>query len=491
MAERPNRHSLDDIPPIDLSDEVGKRPAIDIASVADALEKGDEASGPSSLVVPDPVSRTEPIYTGEQAQQNAAYLQQAPVASGRGAGGRSGRIPRVSQGLQDGVAAQGQGVPPQQYQRGYVPQADQPDPTGQFVPVVPGKARNAANTHSRDDAHYNTGEPKKRNWWKILLILLLAAAVAYGIAWVIKENMKDNWDLSIKVDSSNQVYETLTPTVSRDPFYMMLIGSDSRNDDENERSDTNIVARVDPTTGTVNIISIPRDTAINYDNYGTVKFNAAYAYDGASGAIRAAEGLLGVKITHYAEIDFSGLVNLVDAMGGVAGDVPMRIEDANAGSEIIEAGPQHLNGAQALVFARSRSYANGDYQRTANQRILVEAMLHKIMGMNDFEMAPIIEQLSNYMSSDMGVRQMQDYAILFRDYPEELKIYSTVMPSDVAYDDEGTSYVVCDTTTLRQVMELVNQAQDPSALVTNDSAVYSSAEAQDMGMESTPIYVPD
>ena len=479
MAERPNRPDLENLPQVDPPRQAGTFPAIDLSSIADPIELPDTTTDGNA-------PKHNAGTTSQQAASSTVPTGPIPVTNrGRGAGGRSGRLPRVSQAEAEQAAARRRAAG----ERAAYTASPQPSPTGQFVPVMPAQSHSPESLSRSGGRYY--AEPKKRSWWKILLLLLLAAAVLYGVAWVIKENMKDKWDLSIRADSSDQVYEALTPTVSRDPFYMMLIGSDSRNDDENERSDTNIVARVDPTTGTVNVISIPRDTAINYGSYGTVKFNAAYAFDGASGAIRAAEGLLGIKITHYAEIDFAGLVSLVDAMGGIDVDVPMRIEDANAGTEVIEAGPQHLNGAQALVFARSRSYANGDYQRTANQRILVEAMLQKIMGMSDLELAPIIEELSNYMTSDMGVRQMQDYAILFQDYPEPLKIYSIVMPSDVAYDSEGVSYVVCDTETLRQVMQLVSQAQDPSYLITNDSAVYSSAEAEEMGMESTPIYVPD
>ena len=446
MTSSPKKNPLSNLPEIGLSSDEGKASASDNASAAAAFEPAG-STAPSQPVVPD--SLTQAPYQPSQARAQ----QPAGASAGNPQPGA-------------GTSLAGES----------------------FVPMMP--VQTGAEGLSRDSGNYTTGK-KKISKVKIALIVLLLAAVGYAIAWVVKENMKDNWDLAIKADSSSNVYEALTPTVSRDPFYMMLIGSDSRNDGENERSDTNIVARIDPTTGTVNLISIPRDTAINYENYGTVKFNAAYAYDGAAGAIKAAEGLLGIRITHYAEVDFGGLVAMVDIVGGVDVDVPMRIEDANAGDQVIEAGPQHLDGEQALIFARSRSYANGDFQRTANQRILIEALLAKVMGMNDFQLAPVIEEASQYMTSDMGVRQMQDYAILFRDYPEELKIYSIMMPSDTAIGADGTSYVVCNTTLLKQVMTVVNAAGDPSYLITDDSSVYSSEEAQELGMESTPIYVPE
>ena len=183
----------------------------------------------------------------------------------------------------------------------------------------------------------------------ILLVILVLAAIA-GAAFALYMNQISN-AIQVKDDSqAAAIDEVLSPTVSDEPFYMMVIGSDSRHDDCGQRSDSNIVARIDPGTATVTLISIPRDTAIDID--GRVeKFNAAYNYDGASGAIREANDLLGVKMSHYVEIDFSGLVDLIDAVGGVEVDVPMRIEDADAGGTV-EAGLQTLDGEHALVFAR-------------------------------------------------------------------------------------------------------------------------------------------
>lgn len=345
---------------------------------------------------------------------------------------------------------------------------------------------------SRDNAKYQSKSRRRGKRIRAVLGAIIIVLLAYGCFQLVKGMFKEDLNQRIQGGTNatevGNTKEALTPMVSTDPFYMMLIGSDSRNDDENERSDTNIVARIDPQSGTVNLISIPRDTAINLEGYGTQKFNAAYAYYGTEGAIKAAEGLLGIKISHYAEVDFAGMVELVNAMGGVDVDVPMRIEDANAGDKIIEAGMQHLDGEQALIFARSRSYVNGDFQRTANQRILLGALLDKLMTLNKLQLAPVMSAAADYLTSDMTVDQMQDYAILMQNH-EQINMYSVMVPSDVTMANE-VSYVVCDTELLRQVMEVVSQGGDPSSLV-NDSSVFSSAEAEEMGATSTPIYVPD
>lgn len=321
---------------------------------------------------------------------------------------------------------------------------------------------------------------------KVALIICLVVVMVLAGAGVATAMYMNTLSQDIGFDDQEEaaaVEEALTPTVSNQPFYMMIIGSDTRNDDEGQRSDTNIVARVDPATGTITLISIPRDTAITLDGYGTQKFNAAYNYYGAPGAIKAAEDLLGIKISHYAEVDFSGLVDIVDAIGGVTVDVPMEINDMDAGGSL-PAGLQQLDGENALVFARSRSYVNGDFQRTTNQRLLIEAMVNKIMTLPATDLPNVISKGAKSVSTDMTLTDILGYAQAFQKQGK-VTMYSAMVPSTTAEKD-GISYVVCQTATLQQMMAVVNAGGDPST-VTTDSTVSSSAEAKAEGAQSTPV----
>ena len=231
-----------------------------------------------------------------------------------------------------------------------------------YSPSHAKKSSGVSNTNSRRPSATKAGrrssaQPAKKHTGRKVAIAVLVAVLILGLgagaAAALYVNQLNN---SIQVQDQEQalaIDEVLSPAVSDEPFYMMIIGSDSRNDEFGQRSDTNIVARVDPTTNTVTLLSIPRDTAIDIDG-NVEKFNAAYNYNGAKGAIKAANELLGVKMSHYVEIDFAGLVDLIDAVGGVEVDVPMKIEDADAGGTV-EAGLQTLDGEHALIFARSRS----------------------------------------------------------------------------------------------------------------------------------------
>lgn len=328
---------------------------------------------------------------------------------------------------------------------------------------------------------------KKRSVRKVILGILIALLVLGGgtaAAATLYINQLNN---AIGIQDQEQamaIDEVLSPVVSDEPFYMMIIGSDTRNDDAGQRSDTNIVARIDPATTTVTLISIPRDTAIDID--GSVeKFNAAYNYDGAQGAIEAANELLGVKMSHYVEVDFSGLVDLIDQVGGVEVDVPMRIEDADAGGTI-EAGVQTLDGEDALVFARSRSYTTGDFQRSTNQRILIEAFMNKVMDIPATELPGLVKKVAKCITTDMSLNDILGYVQMFQD-ANNLTVYSAMVPSTTA-DHNGVSYVVCNVASLQEMMRVVNEGGDPSTVVT-DETITSSKEAEELGESGIPVYV--
>ena len=179
------------------------------------------------------------------------------------------------------------------------------------------------------------------------------------------------------------------------------------------------------------------------------------------------------------------LVDLIDEVGGVEVDVPMKIEDADAGGKL-EAGEQTLNGEQALVFARSRSYTTGDFQRSANQRLLVEAFIEKVLSMPPADIPGLVKQAAKCITTDMSLTDIIGYIQKFQD-ADGLTIYSAMIPSTTA-DSDGVSYVVCDVEALKEMMAVVNEGGDPSTVVT-DNTITSSEEAEALGESGIPIYV--
>ncbi len=294
------------------------------------------------------------------------------------------------------------------------------------------------------------------------------------------------------------IQDVLAPKTSfTEPFYLMLIGSDRRDDDSSAgaRSDTNIVVRVDPTQNLVTMVSIPRDTKITIDGYGENKFNAAYNYGGVASTVQEANQLLGVEISHYAEVNFDELVGLVDAVGGVDVTVDERIDDTDADGStdnpnaqhiVIEAGEQHLDGTQALVFARSRAYVDGDFTRTANQRKLITALVNKVLALPVTELPSVIQSAAKCVTTDLSVTDIISLAQQFQE-GGDLTVYSAMVPSTTGYEG-GISYVFTDETSLKKMMTLVEAGEDPSGIVASSDAYSSSSSSSDSSSGSSSGY---
>jgi len=329
--------------------------------------------------------------------------------------------------------------------------------------------------YSRSNPQYSVKNNKDNRSKKVLIAVasvLILALFGCGIALVLFTNNINDLLGGDKTDEEKaKLIGVLDPhsNDSADPFYVLLIGSDKRSNGEEigQRSDTNILVRVDPSQGIITMISIPRDTMITIDGYGTEKFNAAYQYDGAAGTVKEAKKLCGVDIAYCFEIDFDKFIAMIDTLGGIEVDVPERIYDPDAGPYIIEAGPQTLDGGHALTFARSRAYADGDFTRVSNQRLVIEAIIEKVYKKNITEIPGIISSLASCITTNMKADQIAGLAVQMK-RSGGLTVYSAMVPSYTA-EINGGSYVITDKEALKEMMALVNAGKDPSGVVSTQT----------------------
>jgi len=359
-------------------------------------------------------------------------------------------------------------------------------------PVGENPQSSVKNPHSkqytRENPQYGTKEEMSKRKKIAFGVLggLLILIIAAGTAFAFYINDINNRLAGTKtVEEMSAIEEALAPVLSyQEPFYVLLLGTDARPGEgsEGHRSDTNICVRVDPLEGIVSMVSVPRDTMIDLKGYGRNKFNAAFAYEGVPGAIRETNTLLGVQISHFVEVDFDHFEEVVNVLGGVEVDVPERINDWQAGPDIIEAGLQTLNGEQALTFARTRQFADGDFTRTSNQRILVEAIVKKVMQTPLPDMPGVIQALANSVTTDMKIQDMVGIATQMRNLGN-LTIYSAMVPSSTAMISE-ISYVVTDKEALKEMMKLVVTGQDHSAVVGTNFAYDGGGQSSSGGGNS-------
>jgi LCP family protein required for cell wall assembly len=329
------------------------------------------------------------------------------------------------------------------------------------------------------------GKRKRRRALKIVLVTVIAVlGVGVGCAWAYLTKVTENLNSGI----DDTLKETLTTTESTEPFYMLLLGVDKNQDrvdsseygsaDSAYRSDTIILARVDPQNMQVTLVSIPRDTyttiyTVDSDgkrvSQGKQKVNAAYSLGGASAAVATVSELAGVDISHYAEIDFDQFCTVVDQIGGIEVDVPIEIDDSYTGH--LDAGLQTLDGDQALILCRSRhaydSYGSGDFYRAANQRMVISAIVKKILAEDPVTMTSTISTAAESVTCDMSATDIISLAMSMRGLDTDNSVYSGQLPTNSEYVN-STWYEMVDTSGWKTMMERVDAGLSPYSDASED-----------------------
>ncbi|HXY73631.1 MAG TPA: LCP family protein [Actinomycetota bacterium] len=163
------------------------------------------------------------------------------------------------------------------------------------------------------------------------------------------------------------------------PLFILLLGSDARPGQpvEKERADSIHIIGVNLKTQHATILGIPRDSWVTIPGHGTDKINAALSDGGPQLVVKTVESVTGIPIDFYAITSFVGLTNMVNSLGGVTVRVTQPMHDQYSRANF-NPGVQHLNGTQALEYARDRhSFLNGDLTRSGNQGILMLSALSK------------------------------------------------------------------------------------------------------------------
>ena len=156
-----------------------------------------------------------------------------------------------------------------------------------------------------------------------------------------------------------------------------------------------------PTT----MVSIPRDSYVEIPDYGTDKINASFAFGGGALLARTVEQATGVRLDHYAEVEFDGFAALVDAVGGVTMCPPEPISDPLAGIDL-PAGCQKLDGRNALGYVRTRATPRADLDRMVNQRQFMSTLMHRAaspgVALNPLRWYPMANAAADSLTVDSG-----------------------------------------------------------------------------------------
>ncbi|MGE5417635.1 MAG: LCP family protein [Acidobacteriota bacterium] len=224
---------------------------------------------------------------------------------------------------------------------------------------------------------------------------------------------------------------------------ILFIGIDARPGEKMARSDTMILACVDPAIKKVATISIPRDT--RFPVSGSVdKINSACALGGPEAAAKAVEELMGVDVDYYVLTNFKGFSKCVDILGGVTVDVEKRMYKPSEGINL-HPGVQKLDGKQALAYCRFRNDALGDIGRTQRQQKFISALTKELYQSNTITKIPaLLPQIFENVTTNMGIGQLLELAKIAPDFKPSSIIGQTLPGYFYNDPSNGLSYWIVD-----------------------------------------------
>ena len=279
---------------------------------------------------------------------------------------------------------------------------------------------------------------------KGILVTLAVLVVGIGVAAGL---YLSDIDSRLNNGVTEGLRQVLEPVKTDEPFYMLLLGVDKSEgragewgaDESNFRSDTIILARIDPPAQKVTLVSIPRDTRVDMGANGTRKINDAYSIGGPSYAVEVVEDFAGVNISHYAEIDFEQFTSIVDTIGGIEVTLPVAVKDLDYAGIDLPAGTQTLDGGQALGLVRSRhaydEYGGGDFYRAANQRMVIGAIVKKVLQLDPLSIPSVVSELANSVTTDFKATDIVNLALQFKNLDVDNSMYSGQVPTESQYID--------------------------------------------------------
>ncbi|WP_324636351.1 LCP family protein [Bacillus velezensis] len=329
----------------------------------------------------------------------------------------------------------------------------------------------------------------------LLLTLVLLVAAGFGGYKVYKTiNAADNaYDALSRGDKSKLRDKVIN--MKKKPFSILFMGIENyATSGKGGRSDSLIVVTLDPRNKTMKMLSIPRDTRVTLagDTTGKKsKINAAFAKGGADETVSTVEDLLGIPIDKYVTVDFNGFKDVIDEVGGVDVKVPFDFDEMSDVSKkkriYFKKGNMHLNGEQALAYARMRKQdKRGDFGRNDRQKQILNALIDQMSRAGNIaKIDKIAETASNNVQTNIRITEGLALQQIYSGFTSKKVDTLTITGSDLylggTATTRGTYYFQPDPTNLEKIrQELQKHLDYPSG---NSTA--SDPASDSTGTDST------
>lgn len=245
------------------------------------------------------------------------------------------------------------------------------------------------------------------------LCVILAIAVVGGGYVIGLLNKMDNIELNKDnlgiVEDEFKEYENVNKIKN-----IALFGIDAT-DGETGRSDSIMIATLDPVHNKLKITSVMRDSYVSIDGYGQDKINHAYAYGGPELAIKTLNENFGLNIEDFISVNFSSLPTIINILGGIDIEITqeeleyinsyiddINVKDRTNSPHISYAGVQHLDGTQALAYSRIRYTSGGDYERTQRHRTVLNALFNKLTSTSVASYNSLLNEVLPYVQTNLS-----------------------------------------------------------------------------------------
>lgn len=289
---------------------------------------------------------------------------------------------------------------------------------------------------------------RRIRWSRVFLLLVVLAALLSGIgfgamyaynAFFAPPEAPTVTTNNGKVMTELKQGEKLTKRIN-----ILFLGvDDGEGENSPRRSDTMIVASINPEDGTINMLSIPRDTQVTIPGRkGEDKITHAYAYGGPQLAVRTVQEFLHIPVHYYVSVNWQGFIKVVDILGGVDLYVErdMDYEDPYADLSIhLDKGYQHLDGYKAGQYVRFRHDELGDIGRVQRQQRFLKALSTEMFQVGTvFKLPALSSTLQQYVETDMSMITMVKMANSIKNFNASA-LKTEMLPGKFA-DREGVSY---------------------------------------------------
>ncbi|EGP4873395.1 LCP family protein [Enterococcus sp. C76] len=308
--------------------------------------------------------------------------------------------------------------------------------------------------HQRKNLSH-TKQHQKNIFHAFLSIVLVLLFIIMAIGVMIVHDIKR---------TNEKIYEPIPETVAssqvklnqKEPFSVLLLGIDTgalgRTDQG--RSDTIIVATVNPMKKKTVLVSLPRDSYVDIVGHNTQdKLNHAYAFGGIPMIIHTVENLLDIPIDYYLAINMKGIESLVDTVGGVKVNNPFTF---TYGGEKFPIGIQYLDGQEALKYTRMRyDDPQGDYGRQDRQRQVVTAILKKVISIKGIvHYQKIMDSLDNNVKTDISTENIET---LIKGYRSAFTKIESKQVKGEEFVQDGISYQRILPNELKSIQTLIKE----------------------------------